>query len=63
LKKWFPLRNRLSKLGLSFDEKHGGDDMATLMVGEKNFHVLLFAENTFKGFTKNEIPVGGQRSP
>lgn len=49
-----------SKLGLSFDEKHGGDDMACLVVGEKNFHVLLFAENTFKGFTKNEIPVGGQ---
>jgi len=49
-----------SKLGFSFDEKHGGVDMACLIVGEKNFNVLLFAENTFKGFTKNEIPVGGQ---
>ena len=49
-----------SKLGLSFNEQQGGDDMACLVVGEKNFHVLLFAEDTFKGFTKNEIPVGGQ---
>ena len=25
------------------------------MVGEDKFHVLLFPENTFKGFTKNEL--------
>jgi len=48
------------KLGLALDEKHSGDDMACLVVGKNNVKVLLFAEDTFRGFTKNEIPVGGQ---
>jgi predicted lactoylglutathione lyase len=48
------------KIGFALDEKHGGDDMACLIVGKNDLKVLLFAETTFKNFTKNEIPVGGQ---
>ncbi len=49
------------KLGFSFDEKMGNsDESAKLVIGEKNINVMLFAEDTFKSFTKNEIPVGGR---
>ncbi len=45
-----------AKLGFSFDTEHGnGDHSGCFMVGEDKFHVLLFPENTFKGFTKNEL--------
>ncbi len=45
-----------AKLGFSFDTEHGNsDDSGCFMVGEDKFHVLLFPENTFKGFTKNEL--------
>ena len=48
-----------TKLGFSFNEKCGNsEDSARLIIGEKNINVMLFAENTFKGFTKNEISDG-----
>lgn len=43
-------------LGFSFNQQFESADMACLNVGEKNFNVVLFSENTFKGFTKAEIP-------
>ncbi len=44
------------KLGFSFDTEHGNSEhSACFMVGEDKFHVLLFPEKTFKGFTQNEI--------
>jgi uncharacterized protein len=45
-----------TKLGFSFNETHGeSDESACLMIGSKNIVVMLFAEPTFKSFTKNEI--------
>jgi uncharacterized protein len=44
-----------SGIGFSPDEKHTSADMACFKVGEKGITVLFFAEETFKGFTKNEI--------
>ena len=45
-----------ARLGFSFDTEHGNSDHSgCFMVGEDKFHVLLFPENTFKGFTKNEL--------
>lgn len=45
-----------AKLGFSFDTEHGNSDRSgCFMVGEDKFHVLLFPENTFKGFTKSEL--------
>ncbi len=45
-----------AQLGFSFDTEHGNSDHSgCFMVGEDKFHVLLFPENTFKGFTKNEL--------
>lgn len=50
-----------AKLGFSFDSEHGNsDDMGCFMVGEDKFHVLLIPENTFKGFTKNELADTGK---
>ncbi len=46
----------IAKLGFSFDTEHGNNaDMGCFMVGEDDFHVMLFPENAFKGFTKNEL--------
>lgn len=43
-----------SKLGFSFNEKHGNSqDSACLLVGDKHFAVMLFLEATFKSFTRN----------
>ena len=43
-----------SKLGFSFNEKQGNSqDSACLLVGDKNFVVMLFTETTFKSFTRN----------
>jgi uncharacterized protein len=45
-----------SKIGFSLNEKYsGGADSASLLVGEKNIVVMLFAENTFKSYTKSEV--------
>ena len=45
-----------TKLGFSFSTQYGnGTDMAGLMIGEKKIMVMLFAEATFKKFTKNEL--------
>jgi uncharacterized protein len=44
-----------TKIGFSLNTTHDTDDMTCLVVSEKNVQVLLFSENTFKGFTKNEI--------
>lgn len=49
-------REFFSKLGFSFDTEYGNsDDSACFVVGEDDFHVMLFPENTFKNFTKNEL--------
>ena len=44
-----------TKIGFPLNEKQTNDEMACFNVGEKNITVLFFAEETFKGFTKNEI--------
>ncbi|QGQ96519.1 extradiol dioxygenase [Paenibacillus psychroresistens] len=45
-----------SKLGFSFHPRHeNSEDAAGLIVGEKNFMIMLFPEATFKSFTRNEI--------
>ena len=45
-----------AELGFSFDTEYGNSDHSgCFMVAEDKFHVLLFPENTFKGFTKNEL--------
>ena len=50
-----------ARLGFSFDTEHGNSaDSGCFMVGEDKFHVLLFPENTFKGFTKNELADAGK---
>lgn len=43
-------------LGFSFNRQPESANMACLNIGEKSFNVLLFSENTFKGFTKTDIP-------
>jgi uncharacterized protein len=49
-------RDFFSQIGFSPNEKHTGAEMACFTVGEKNISVLFFAEETFRGFTKSEIP-------
>ena len=50
-----------SKIGFSPNTEHGAsDEMACVQLGEKQFNVLLFAENKFKGFTKNELTDTGK---
>lgn len=44
-----------TRLGFTPEEKHETADMSSIKVGEKNISVLLFAEETLKGFMKNEI--------
>ncbi|MDQ4122660.1 MAG: extradiol dioxygenase [Acidobacteriota bacterium] len=48
------------KLGFAFNEKYTSDEMACMLIGEKNFQVLLFPEKTFKGFTRSEVSDAGQ---
>ena len=43
------------KIGFALNEKHTTGDMICFEVGEKKITVLFFAEDTFKGFTKNKI--------
>ncbi len=44
-----------TRIGFTPEEAHETADMACVRVGEKNIAVLLFAEETLKGFMKNEI--------
>ncbi len=45
-----------TKLGFSFNTKHGNtDNSACLLVGQKNIVVMLFDEPTFKSFTNSEV--------
>ncbi len=40
------------ELGFTFNEKHGNSpNSVALLIGEKNTVVMLFDEQTFKGFT------------
>ena len=51
-----------SKIGFSLNIEHDNAEMACLQIGEKKNNVLLFAENTFKGFTKNALTDTNQSS-
>lgn len=46
-----------SKLGFTFNERHSETDESAqcMLVGDNGFVIMLFPENTFKQFTKNEI--------
>ncbi|MBP1989363.1 VOC family protein [Paenibacillus eucommiae] len=45
-----------TKLGFSFHPRHmNSNEMAGLIIGDKNVMVMLFPEAAFKGFTGNEI--------
>lgn len=44
-----------TQIGFTPEEAHETADMTCVKVGEKNIAVLLFAEETLKGFMKNEI--------
>ncbi len=44
-----------TRIGFTPEEEHETPDMACVRAGEKNIAVLLFAEETLKGFMKNEI--------
>jgi len=43
-------------LGFSFDSEHGNSETsASLIIGEKNVVVMLFAEKVFRSFTGHDI--------
>ena len=45
-----------SKLGFSLNPRFSNsDEMAGLLIGDKNFNVMLFSESAFKNFTGNAI--------
>lgn len=44
-----------TRIGFTPEEAHETSDMTCVKVGEKNIAILLFAEETLKGFMKNEI--------
>ena len=44
-----------ARIGFTPEEGHETADMTCVKVGEKNIAILLFAEETLKGFMKNEI--------
>ncbi len=44
-----------SKMGFSFNEQHDTDHSTCMLVGEKNFVVMLFEEAMFEGFVQNKI--------
>ena len=57
----FPVKNVektkefFRKIGFSLSEERTNDEMACFSVGEKKVSVVFFAEETLKGFMKNEI--------
>lgn len=44
-----------TKIGFFFSEQHDTDNSAAMLVGEKNFVVMLFEESMFEGFVQNKI--------
>ena len=45
-----------TKIGFSLNTEHGdNNEMACVQLGEKQFNVLLFAEKSFRDFTKNDL--------
>jgi len=48
-------REFFDKIGFTQNREHESADMVCFDVGSKKFNVLLFAEETLKGFMKNEI--------
>ena len=44
-----------SKIGFSFNEQHDTNHSTCMLVGEKNFVVMLFEEAMFEGFVQNKI--------
>lgn len=45
-----------TKIGFKINTEHGdSNEMAAVQANEKSMNVMLFAENTFKGFSKNEL--------
>jgi predicted lactoylglutathione lyase len=43
------------KIGFSFNEKNGTTHSACMLVGDKNFVVMLFEESIFGDFVQNKI--------
>jgi uncharacterized protein len=48
-------RKFFSAIGFIFNEKHATPDSVAMLVGSKNFVVMLFQEETFKGFTRHNL--------
>lgn len=44
-----------SALGYTFDSPRDNDAMASLIIGNKKFAVMLFAEHLFKSFIQTEV--------
>ena len=45
-----------TKIGFNINTEHGdSNEMAGVQANEKSMNVMLFAENTFKDFSKNEF--------
>lgn len=44
-----------SKIGFAFNEEQESPTMACMIVGEKNFVVMLFEENQLQGFIQNKL--------
>jgi hypothetical protein len=44
-----------ANIGFSFNEQHDTEHSAAMLVGEKNFVVMLFEESMFGGFVQNKI--------
>jgi uncharacterized protein len=44
-----------SKIGFSFNEQNETEHSSCMLVGEKNFVVMLFEEPMFEGFVQNKI--------
>ena len=50
-----------ANIGFSMNIEHGdNDEMACVQLGEKKFNVVLFEENKFKSFTKNDLTDTGK---
>jgi uncharacterized protein len=49
-------REFFAQVGFKIDTEHGDkNEMAGVQANEKSMNVMLFAENTFKDFSKNEL--------
>lgn len=50
-----------TRIGFSLNTEHCADgEMACVQLGEKQYNVVLFAEETFKVFTKNDLTDTGK---